>query len=201
VDYRLAPEHPYPAAVHDLATTLQWVHKHIKRYGGNPNHIILAGESAGGTLTAAVIALNFDTGFRINKPKFAGMNIKLAGQLLLYPPMQYDTPLLSYFSEDQTHGLLSYKQMMWFWSLYLAIPLKNHLSREGSDESIRTCKHYTICPIITPKKVVHRLPPTAIILAKHDILYDEGIEYSYLLRNNGVEVNLRVFNDSIHGFW
>lgn len=191
VDYRLAPEFMYPAALDDAASALSWVHSEISHYGGDPNTIILAGEDAGGNLAAALASLNLDNRLTL-RPKPHRQDIKLSGLLLIYPPLQYETFRPSHFKYRDTNGLLTLDQQLWFWKLYLGDLMAN--AKQG-------CRDYSVCPLNTPNKVIQRFPQTAILLAKHDVLLDEGLAFESLLLKNNVPVESLVLTDAVHGSW
>lgn len=105
VDYRLAPEHPYPAALDDLRAAVEWVARQAHRYGLDPSRVIVAGDSAGGHLAAAVAT----------EPH----NVEVVGQVLLYPVLSLRTSTASY-SRIQQGFPLTAASMQWFIDLYLA---------------------------------------------------------------------------------
>lgn len=188
VNYRLAPEFPYPAALEDAALALRWTKQDIAKFGGDRERISIAGESAGGNIAAALTALNFDSsssslGFNIPK-----IYVKLQHLILVYPCMQKDSTSDSHFRYSDTNGLLTLKQMQWFWSLY-------------TNNSPGGCTSYALCPLLTPERILKKFPKTTIILAKHDVLLDEGVEFHQKLTAVGVPSNIIVFNDSVHGFF
>jgi acetyl esterase len=189
VDYRLAPEYVYPAALDDAAVALRWVHGNINEYGGDPKTIILAGESTGGTLAAALTALNYDNRFTLRQ-RTHKLNFKLSGLLLMYPPLQYDVFRPSHFKHRTVNGLMTLDQLLWFWSLYL-----------GGRMAATNCAEYTVCPLLTPRNVLSRFPQTALVLAKHDVVLDEGVALYEALQAVKVQADLRVYNDTVHGFW
>lgn len=184
--YRLAPENKYPAPVEDIVSVLRWMQTSQQLrtiYGGDNDRIFLAGESAGGNLVAAVAAINAD---EQKTPAKLAKNIR--GLLLVYPCLEHGVLRDSHFRYSHTNGVLTLKQMQWFWSLYLT-------------DQVKDCQNYTACPLRTPPKLLRRFPPTSIILAKHDILLDEGIEFANRLHNNKVQVDVIVYNSTVHGFF
>jgi len=191
VDYRLAPEFMYPAALDDAASALSWVYHEIQHYGGDPNTIILAGEDAGGNIASALASLNLDNRLTL-RPKPHRLDIKLSGLLLIYPPLQYETFRPSHFKYRDTNGLLTLDQQLWFWKLYLGELMSN--AKLG-------CREYSVCPLNTPNKVIQRFPQTSILLAKHDVLLDEGLAFESLLLKNNVLVESLVLSDAVHGSW
>ena len=143
---------------------LKWISTNIKQYGGDPQTIILAGESTGGTLASALAAMNYDNRFTL-KPRHPKLGIRLAGILLIFPPLAYDTLRPSHFKNRNINGFYTLDQILWFWHLYLGDKMG------GSSCS----KDYTICPLNTPASILSRFPHTAIVLAKHDVVLDEGM--------------------------
>lgn len=104
VDYRLAPEHPFPAAHEDARQGLEWVFQHIQEYGGDENQISVIGDSAGGNLatTSALWAVSQD--------------MKIAKQILIYPVIQPEMDSAS--RNDENGYLISQQDMDWFWKNY-----------------------------------------------------------------------------------
>jgi acetyl esterase len=173
VDYRLAPEHKFPAASDDCLAATHWVGEHAKEFGGDPSRIALAGDSAGGNL-AAVTALRVrDQGGPV-----------LRGQLLVYPVTDHPSvPKPSYKECGEGLGLTDVS-MRWFWDLYLA------------DKSDLT--HAYASPLRAES--LHGLPPAYIITAQYDVLRDEGELYGKRLSEAGVETRVERFSDMNHGF-
>ena len=176
VDYRLAPEHPYPAAVNDALAALEWVDNHRVLLSGSSRDglpLIVAGDSAGGNL-AAVVARKASTG---NGPQ-------LEKQVLIYPVTQPDVDTPGYQS-PANQGLLSRKDMMWFWDHYVP----DILQRKDPDVSPLLAESLT------------GLPSAVVLTAEYDVLSDEGIAYAQRLREASVPVVHRQFDGQIHGFF
>ena len=173
VDYRLAPEHKFPAASDDCLAATRWVGAHAKEFGGDPARIALAGDSAGGNL-AAVTALRVrDQG-----------GPALRGQLLVYPVTDHPSaPKASYQECGEGFGLTD-AGMRWFWDLYLAdnIDLTHPYASPLRADTLRG------------------LPPAYVITAQYDVLRDEGELYAKRLTADGVDVKLERFTDMNHGF-
>ena len=175
VDYRLAPEHPCPAAHNDALTASQWIAQRLSELGPNNGSFILAGDSAGANLaTCTALALS---------PREREL---LAGEIIIYPVTDhYSNPYPSY--EEKAKGYaLSSDLMRWFWDTYLGFKGSN-----GSVPVITT-------PIHSPN--LASLPPTLLITAEHDPLRDEGRAYADKLRAQGVAVHDSHYKDAAHGF-
>lgn len=172
VDYRLAPEHKFPAATEDCYAALCWIVDNLKRFGGNRNKIATAGDSAGGNLAAVTsIRARNDGG------------PKLVHQLLIYPVIASEPETKSHhkFAEG---FLLTRRNILWFY--------KNYLRTEEDVFDPR------FSPIL--EKDLSNLPKTTIVLAGYDPLYDEGLAYSQRLKSDGNEVEVLDYNGMIHGF-
>lgn len=183
VDYRLAPENKFPAAILDAIDALQWTKQSIQEYGGDPNLVYLSGESAGGTIAAALTAVTLDPSW--TNPATA-INIK--GLFLVYPCLDHGVYLDSHFRYSNSFALLTLKQMQYFWSLYL------------NDQAIDSLD-YRACPMRTPDSILQHFPKTYIILAKNDILLDEGLKFAERLKSVNVSAETTVYNDVYHGFF
>ena len=173
VDYRLAPEDKFPAAIEDSLHATRWAAAHAAVLGANPARIVVAGDSAGANI-AAVTALRVrDEG-----------GPELCGQLLLYPVTDYHTPgPPSYEKNAEGYGLTR-DTMKWFWAHYL-----NDAS-EGA--------HPHASPLRAPD--LSGLPPALIITAEYDPLRDEGESYAEKLRRAGVPTALTRYDGVNHGF-
>jgi acetyl esterase len=172
VDYRLAPEHPYPAAVDDAHAAVRWVADNADSIGADAARIAVAGDSAGGNLAAAVSLLARERG------------PALRAQALIYPGvdmMTLDRPSLLDFAE----GLfLTHARIEWFKDQY--IPDR---ARRGE-------------PLASPLLAAdHRgLPAAIVVTAQFDPLRDEGEAYARALEGAGVPVELKRYEGVIHGF-
>jgi len=115
VEYRLAPEHPFPAAVADAAAALRWARSHARAHGGDSGRIVLAGESAGGNVAAAAALANYDS----KHTSLLGRT-RLAGLWLLYPCLDYGHVYPSYLQYgSRDYPLLSLQYLLFYWSNYL----------------------------------------------------------------------------------
>jgi acetyl esterase len=172
VDYRLAPEHPYPAALTDCLSVAEW----IGSGGAEPlacrAPLVVAGDSAGGQLAASVAIRARDAG---------GPDI--AAQALLYPITDAGMGTGSY-REFADGFYLSAADMAWYWDLYAG-------AERRPDDSGHS-------PLRAPD--LSGLPPALVITAGHDPLRDEGEAYARRLEEAGVDVRLRRFDGMLHGF-
>ena len=173
VEYRLAPEHRYPAAVDDSYAALEWVGQNVKYIAGREVPLIVAGDSAGGNL-AAVMAVRARA--RNGPP--------IALQVLIYPVTDSDLDLPSY-ADPENQLLLTRDGMIWFWDHYIP----DSSRRSEPDAS----------PLHTDN--LSGLPPTVILTAEHDVLRDEGEAYAARLQEADVKVNLRRYPGQMHGFF
>ncbi|WP_396929522.1 alpha/beta hydrolase [Mycolicibacterium sp.] len=173
VDYRLAPEHPYPAAVDDVWAATQWVAENADRFGADASRLAVAGDSAGGTLSAVVTQLARDNS-----------GPPIAFQLLWYPSTMWDNSLPS-FAENAEAPVLDNAAIEAFTKWYAGdVDLKNP-------------------PVgLAPGRAadLSGLPPAYIAVAGHDPLRDDGTRYAELLSASGVTVDLHLADTLVHGY-
>ena len=172
VDYRLAPEHPFPAPVDDAWAVTRWVVDHATELDGDPARVAVGGDSAGGNLAAIVCHM----AKRDRAPR-------LAYQLLVYP----NTDLTGSMPSHKAFGRgfrLTTELMEWFM---------NHYFSQGGDRG------QLIASPIFADDFAH-LPPAFILTAGYDPLKDEGSAYADKLREAGVETELVEYEGMIHGF-
>jgi acetyl esterase len=179
VDYRLAPEHPFPAGVDDCWAALQWVGEHAAELGGDPNRIAVAGDSAGGNLAAVMTHLSRDHADQGGP--------KLAFQLLWYPAVTADQSLPS-FIENADAPILDRDVIDAFLTWYLP----------DTDISDPTTLPVTVAPANAAD--FSGLPPAYIGTAEHDPLRDDGARYAELLSAAGVPVELNTASTMVHGY-
>jgi acetyl esterase len=172
VEYRLAPEHKFPAGIEDAYAATRWVADHAELLGIDAGRLAVGGDSAGGNLAAVVSLMARDRG-----------GPSLALQLLLYPITDYDLDTASY--RDYANGhLLTRDSMAWFW--------KHYLPEDVSPAN----------PYISPYRAsdLRGLPRAVVITAECDPLCDEGNAYARRLEAAGVPVTLSCYPGMIHGF-
>ncbi|MDH2414743.1 alpha/beta hydrolase [Nocardioides sp. CER19] len=170
--YRLAPEHPYPAAVEDAWAALCWVAEHAAELGGDPARIAVMGDSAGGNLAAVTALMARDAG-----------GPALRAQVLVYPAVEMYERYPS--EEANAHPpVLTSKQMHTFGHLYLGA---SYGIEDWQASPIRAASHAG-------------LPPALILTAFHDPLRDHGAKYAEVLRAAGSEAEVRDYSAGIHGF-
>jgi acetyl esterase len=172
IDYRLAPEHKFPAAVNDAVAATTWIADNAKQLGIDASRLTVGGDSAGGNL-AAVVAMSA----RDNGPA-------IAGQVLIYPAVDFAMKHPSH-SEPETSVLLTHSAIKWFTGLYL------NSATDGNDWRASPARATTLAG----------LPPAYVLTAGADPLRDEGVEYAERLKQAGVAVAYRHFPGQFHGFF
>jgi acetyl esterase len=175
VEYRLAPEAPFPAAVHDCHAATVWAADHIDELGGEADRLAIAGDSAGGNLAAVIaqIAAGED-------------GPAIAAQLLIYPATDFvDDEGAQYPSriENAEGYFLTADDMRWFGEHYAA----------GAERD-----HHHLSPVHGD---LERLPPAVVVTAEYDPLRDEGEIYAAAMAEAGVHVVQRRYDGLIHGFF
>ncbi len=178
VDYRMGPEHKFPAAVDDAYAAAHWVAGEAKSLRIDPEKLAVGGDSAGGNL-AAVVALMA----RGKRKEGDASAPKIGYQLLIYPAtdMHMDTKSHESFAKDH---LLTRASMDWFQLQYL----------NGAQDR----DDWRASPLRA--KSLAGLPPAYVVVAGHDPLRDEGEAYAEALKKAGVPVAFREFPGQIHGF-
>lgn len=173
VEYRLAPEHRYPAAVDDSYAALEWAAVNMERIVGKKVPLFVAGDSAGGNLAAVMALRSRDRG---------GPAIAL--QVLIYPVTDADFERPSY-TDPENQLLLTREAMVWFWDHYVP----DGARRNEPDASPLRASNFK------------DLPPAVILTAEHDVLRDEGEAYAERLMQAGVPVDLKRYEGQTHGFF
>jgi acetyl esterase len=174
VDYRLAPEHRFPAAIEDGNAALFWIAANAASLGIDPTRLAVGGDSAGGNLAAVAAIAARDAG---------GPALRL--QLLIYPAVDFAAQSVSYVSEADILPLTD-KAMVWFQDHYLGEG-KRQLAKDWRASPLRASSHAN-------------LPPAFVLTAEHDVLRDEGHLYANTLEAAGVAVERVQFPGMIHGF-
>jgi acetyl esterase len=172
IAYRLAPEHKFPAAVEDCFTAYRWLRSHAAEVGGDPGRVAVAGDSAGGNLSAAVSLLSASEG--VPMPTC---------QVLIYPALDFalDTPSHRELADGH---IIPRDRIVWYMEQYLPT---------GTDLND---------PRASPLRAhdLHGQPPALIITAGFDPLHDEGYAYAERLRAAGVDVVYHEYQGEIHAF-
>lgn len=172
VDYRLAPEHKFPAAVEDAYDSLQWIAMHAKEFDIDPNQIAVGGDSAGGNLAAVTCIMAKER-----------KSPNIVYQMLLYPSTGYEEVPDS-MHENAEGYFLTVQQMNWFRDQYFS-------NKEELQDPYGS-------PVLYSD---HKgLPPTLIMTAQYDPLRDVGKAYAEKLKENDVDVTYKNYERLIHGF-
>ena len=172
IDYRLAPEHPFPAAVEDCFAAYRWLRSHAAAVGGDPGRVAVAGDSAGGNLSAVVSLLSASEG--VPAPTC---------QVLIYPALDFVLETPSHRDLADGH-IIPRDRIVWYMEQYL--PAGTNLN------DLRAS------PLRAPD--LNGQPPALIITAGFDPLRDEGHTYAERLRAAGVDVVYHEYQGQIHAF-
>jgi acetyl esterase len=173
VDYRKAPEDPYPAAVQDSWAALEWTAANLERIAGSQVPVLVGGDSAGGNLATVVARHARDRG-----------GPAIAAQVLVYPVTDCDMDRPSY-QDPENALLLSRDTMVWFFDHYVP------------DAEQR--RHPDVSPLRADS--LAGLPPAVVLTAEHDVLRDEGEQYAGALADAGVPVHFERLAGQMHGFF
>lgn len=173
VDYRLAPEHPFPAAVDDAVAATRWALGNVSALALANVPVVVAGDSAGGNLAAVVSRLLAEE----------GASPALAAQILIYPSTDgdIDSPSMRRFESP----FLTREEISWFYDQYIP------------DRSQRTDPRFA--PLHAPR--VDGLPPALVLTAECDLFSEDGLAYAERLRAEGVHTRVRRFDGGIYGFF
>jgi acetyl esterase len=171
VDYRRAPEHPFPAAAEDCYAAVAWVVDNATALEVDGTRLAVAGDSAGGNLAAVVSLMARDRG-----------GPQIAFQLLIYPATERGSDTESMRTNAEGY-FLTRAAMLWFWQHYAppSVEFSPYHSPLGAES-------------------LAELPPALVITAEYDPLRDEGEAYALRLSDSGVPVTLRRYDGMIHGF-
>jgi acetyl esterase len=172
LDYRLAPEHRFPAAADDAWAGLEWLHENAAAIGADPERLAVGGDSSGGNLAAVVARRARDRG-----------GPRVAAELLIYPVTDFDLDTPSYLDMGTGYGLTR-ETMRWYWEHYLADP------RDGDS------------PDASPLRAsdLSGLAPALVITCELDPLESEGSAYAAALAAAGVPVEHIQEAGMIHGY-
>ena len=173
VDYRLAPEHPFPVPNEDAYAAVQWASRHAWEIGADPGRLAVGGDSAGANLSAAVTLRARDGG------------PKLRAQVLIYPSTGYPDPDSRSFQDYADGPMLTADDSYFYWSQYLGDVERNRANPDA-------------CPSVAAS---HRgLPPAFIATAECDLCRDNGEAYAAQLIADEVPAVLRRYAGMPHGF-
>jgi acetyl esterase len=171
VDYRLAPEHKFPAAVDDAIAATKWAYDNASELGVDAARLAVAGDSAGANLAAVVAQQEV---------------VPLKYQVLVYPAVDMSMTLPA-INENAEGPTLTKVMMKWFVDHYL---------RDEQDIT-----NVLASPILATDDVLKRVPPAVIVTSEYDPLRDDGEEYGKRLVANGVAASVVRFNGTLHGFF
>ena len=174
VDYRLAPEHKFPAGPEDCYAATKWSAEHTSELNADAGRVVIAGDSAGGNMAAVTALMIRDRGGPV-----------LRGQLMIYPVTDYfNSGHPSYKDNSEGYGLTA-AGMRWFWGHYL------NSESEGDN------------PYVSPLRAtdLRGLPAALIITAEYDVLRDEGESYGERLLEAGVPTSVSRYEGMNHGFF
>ena len=171
VDYRLAPEHKFPAAFDDCVAAVKWAFENAKSLGIDNSRMAVGGDSAGGNLAAAVALAEV---------------VPLKFQLLIYPAvdMRMESPSIN---ENANAPILTKAVMSWFVAHYM------------SSDTDRT--NINASPMLASDELLKKMPPAIVITAQYDPLRDEGEAYGKRLVENGISTTITRYNGAFHGFF
>ena len=221
INYRLAPEHPYPAAMEDCTKAIKYFHTHASQYGADPSKITLAGDSGGGNLAAGLALKLRDEGLTF-----------LQRQVLISPATQFASFRTGSFLANDRYAVLSRFAVQRYWLLYINASLKyvneleanEHVSSKVAqskawsflqkyqefpqskvkvDEKVskvledRLMDPY-LCPLMAGS--MKGLPPTLVLVSEYDVIKDDALAYVDRLKADGVETTVSKTN-GYHGIY
>ena len=174
IDYRMGPEHKFPAAFDDGVAATAWLAANAAEIGADPSRLAVGGDSAGGNLAAAVAIAARDAG-----------GPALCHQLLVYPLVDYRCDSQSYETFATGYGVLEAETMQWF---------REHYLRSAADAD-----DWRASPLLADS--LADLPPALVFTAECDVLHDEGVAYARALAAAGNAVEHIEASGMIHGFF
>jgi acetyl esterase len=174
IDYRMGPEHRFPAAVEDSFAGLEWVHANAASLGADPERLGVHGDSAGANLAAVVALIARDKG---------GPKLRL--QSLVYPVTDFRMEAESHQKYATGCGILTAEAMKWFRGHYL--------------RTLDDATDWRASPLLAPS--VAGVAPAIVIAAECDVLHDEGLAYAERLKAAGVPVDYQRYAGMIHAFF
>jgi acetyl esterase len=172
VDYRLAPEHRFPAAVEDCWAAYKWAVEHADELGADPARLAVGGDSAGGYLSAVVALRAADAG------------LPLRYQLLVYPVTNM---------AEESESRRMFGEGFYLTSEFTGLAERTYLADDHDRRDPLVSVHFT-------EKIPENLAPALVVTAGFDPLRDEGEAYARLLADSGVQVELKRYPGFIHGF-
>jgi acetyl esterase len=195
--YRLAPEYPYPIPMNDALNALRWIAENIEQYGAHPKKILVGGEGAGGNLAAAAVARNLDM-----KHVPIEERVSVIGLLLVHPPLEMhsggdrdgdgtgssSSSSSSYVKYGSLNGVMTASQLEWAKAMY-----RSNTAVQPND--------YAFAPLVGSPHLLKLFPNTVMVLAKHDILYDEGMKFMKVLKQRYVPTTVLEYGTTIYGFF
>ena len=176
IEYSLAPEYPYPAAVEDVEAAMAWLTEHADAFGLDPKRIAIGGDSAGANLAASACI----------RARDAGDAHRFAAQMLIYPVMDCDASRAS-IRDNADAPVLSAALLRWFIDRYVGKVADDPTWRDPSAFPMHA-------------ESLAGLPQAFVVTAGHDPLCDEGIAYAARLVRERVNVTVRHAPDLTHGF-
>lgn len=174
VDYRMGPEHKFPAAVEDCWAAVNWLHANAASLGADATRLGVHGDSAGGNLAAVIALMARDAG---------GPRLRL--QSLVYPLADHTLGASSFTTYAEGYGLVTRQAALWFRDHYLRSLAD---ATDWRTSPARAASHAGVAPAI-------------FIVAECDVLYDDCVSYAEILRRAEVPVEYHVFPGMIHGFF
>jgi len=171
IDYRMAPEFPFPEPLEDCLTAVKWARENAASFGCDASRMVVCGDSAGGNLSTLVA-------------QHSGVEFKM--QLLVYPATDARCVTESYRKNSEGF-LLTAAAMAWFYGHYLSG------GRGSVDDPL-------VSPLLASDEILAKMPPTLVITAEYDPLCDEGEQYAQKLTSLGVPTSCVRFHGQIHAF-